>query len=178
MELCPEIKPLLNGASYNADGNFWSLVQSTDSTCRIEWGNGIVDRKGLDNFPFCVARHFRSVLFNENYIVLKSHWGSGAWFEIYLPLDSSKKELLIDNPVARDWESNLVAYEGFNDTILFVKNLINEVSIPILEREFKCDSPIWHYCIDSVSFQNEMLVYQISLTDKKGKKIKRKIRIN
>jgi hypothetical protein len=177
-ELCPEIKSLLNGSSYNTDGNFWALTQSTDSTCRIDWGNSSIDRKGKNNFSFCVARHFSSVLFNEKYIVLRSHWGSDAWFEVYLPLDSTKEEILIDNPLARDWENNLVAYEGFGDTILVVKNLNNGINIPILEREFKCDSPIWHYCLDSVLINNRTLFYQISTTDKKGEKVKRKIRLN
>lgn len=161
-ELYPEITSLLNGESYNLDGNYWSLKLANDSTCLIEWSNGKTKKRTKTFFSFREARHFKCTWFNKDFIALKSHSGSDSWFEVYLPLDSIKQEIIIENTLTQDIKENLVISEGRNDTILIIHILKNGMSMEILESEFKCESAFWHYCIDSVAVKNYELFYKLT----------------
>ena len=90
------MKEILNGQSFDAEGNSTKLVPFTDSTCKIEWGNEKYTRKTNSDFHFHIARHFQTVWNNLKFKSLRTHTGSDSWFEVYLPLDTNKAEIIIE----------------------------------------------------------------------------------
>ncbi|HRG02347.1 MAG TPA: hypothetical protein PKZ75_14610 [Bacteroidia bacterium] len=173
LDLYPEMKEMLNGQLFDASGNSWTIIPFTDSTCKIEWGTEKFTRKTETDFHFHIARHFHSVWDNLKFKSIRAHTGSDSWFEIYLPLDSNKSEIIIDNPLARDREKSLIVSEGWGDTIVFITNLITREKKGIVEKEFKCESAFWHYCIDSVSLKNSELYLDLKSVDGKSKKLRK-----
>ncbi len=160
-KLYPEIKDLLNASNYDPDGNSWTLVTQNDSTCKINWSTTKSDRKGTLEFPFSIARHFRPSWTNSKFLVLRSHTGSNAWFDLFLPLDTTRQEFVIYNPIAQDQANNYVLAEGYQDTIFNIYNLCTGMKMEVLEKEYKCESVSWTYCIDSVAIYDWQFYYRL-----------------
>lgn len=160
-KLYPEIKELLNVSNDDPEGNSWTLVTQNDSTCKINWSTSKLDKKGTLDFPFSIARHFRPSWTNSKFLVLRSHTGSNAWFDLFLPIDTTRQEFIIYNPLAQDQTNNYVLAEGYQDTIFNIHNLCNGMTIEVLEREYKCESISWSYCIDSISVYDWKYYYRL-----------------
>ena len=173
LDIYPEMKGILNGQSFDAEGNSWTIIPYTDSTCKIEWTTEKFDRKTNSDFHFHIARHFESVWDNLKFKSIRTHTGSDSWFEIYLPLDTNKSEIIIENPLARDRGKSLIVSEGLGDTLVFITNLVTKERKAILEKEFKCESTFWHYCIDSISINNSELYLSLKSVDKKTKTLRK-----
>lgn len=163
-KLYPEIKDLLNVSNFDHDGNSWTLVTQNDSTCKINWSTTKSDRKGTLDFPFSIARHFSPSWTNSKFLVLRSHTGSDAWFDLFLPLDTTRQEFVIYNPLAQDQANNYVLAEGYQDTIFTIHNLCNGMTMEVLETEYKCESVSWSSCIDSISVYDWKYYYRLKPT--------------
>lgn len=172
-KLYPEIKDLLGVSNYDPDGNSWTLVTQNDSTCKIYWSTTKSERKGTLEFPFSIARHFRPSWTNSKFLVLRSHTGSDSWFDVFLPLDTTRQEFVIYQPLTQDQANNYVLAQGYQDTIFKIHNLCNGLTMEVLETEYKCESVSWFYCIDSISVCDWKFYYRLkpTSTSKKPKEI-------
>jgi len=173
-KLYPEIKELLNVTNVDPEGSSWTIVTDDDSTCKINWSTIKSETKGKLDFPFSIARHFTPSWSNSKFLVLRSHSGTGAWFDLFLPLDSARQEFVIYNPIAKDQANNYVLAQGIADTIFNIHNLCNGMTIEVLEKEYKCESASWSYCIDSVSVYDWHYYYRLKPNATSKKPIERR----
>ena len=161
-----EMQFALNKMNTTANGNSWTLVLSSECNCKIQWTSNEVTRQTNVEFDFYTARHFYCEWENDDFIVLRAHHGSDIWLELFLPVDESKEEFVIENPFAHDSESNLVVFENlkgdnrYQDTVMRVVHLKTKKEQQIIEKSEKCVSALNHYCIDSVSIANGILNYR------------------
>jgi hypothetical protein len=150
----PEMQDKLNKTIITKEKNYYKLIPSTDSTCKIEWGNNKLKRISED-YHFAFARRMRLEWENKDFVVLRGGAGTGSWFNVILPLDSLAEESGIWNPMAYNKKSNLIAEEGDADTIVVIRNIKTGKSQPIIDKMNKCESAFNNYCIDSISIQNK-----------------------
>jgi hypothetical protein len=61
--------------------------------------------------------------------------------------------------------NNYVLSEGSQDTIFNIYNLSNGMTIEVLEKEYKCESISWSYCIDSISVYDWKYYYRLKPTE-------------
>jgi hypothetical protein len=150
----PEMQDKLNKTIITKERNYYKLIPSTDSTCKIEWGNTKLKRISED-FDFYFARRLSLNWENKDFLVLEGGSGSDTWFNLILPLDTLSGISDVWNPMAYNKERNLIAIEGYADTILVIRNIKTGKSQPIIDGINKCESVFNHYCIDSISIQNK-----------------------
>src|SRR5688572_30800552 len=151
-------------------GNYFNLVLANDSMFRIQWGNNRIQRETSQSFYLSIARNLRLEWENNDFLALRGGYGTGAWYTIFLPLDSHAKEFTLDNALARDETRNLVVAEQFpgTDTILVVHNLHTKKSQYVLDT-LHCESAFYHSCLDTVIVANSRLYYRWSTPHKVAK---------
>jgi hypothetical protein len=152
MKPYPELAERIDKSESTLLDNYFRLIISTDSTCKIEWGNTKIKRETNTDYHFSIARRFHLDWENEDFLVLKARTGSDAWFSLFLPLDDEAQESSIDNTLTKDEQRNLVVAEQFpgTDTVMFIYNLKTKESQFIKDNE-KCDASFYHYCLDTVT---------------------------
>src|SRR5438445_1789391 len=57
----PEMAELLNKNNITQKGNSWKLIQSSDSTCKIQWLSNHLVKEGKEEYDFYFARQFHLV---------------------------------------------------------------------------------------------------------------------
>jgi hypothetical protein len=146
--------------------NYFKLTISTDSTCKIEWGNSKIKRLTDDDYHFHIARRFSLEWENADFLVLRAWTGTGAWFSLVLPLDSLTSESTIGNTLARNEKRNLIVAEQFmgTDTIMYILNLKTKQTQYIIDKA-KCET-FYHSCLDTVFFSDKKLYYKWSTPHK------------
>jgi hypothetical protein len=152
----PEMRNILNEKNSTPENNYYKLIPTTDSTCKIEWGNTKLKRISED-YHFHFVREIRLDWENTDFMVLKGSSEMDSWFNVILPLDSQSKVSDIWNPMAYNKFYNLIVEEGHGDTIVIVRNIKTGKSQTEIDSENSCQSPFNHYCIDSISILNKEL---------------------
>ena len=153
----PELQEKLGKKDFTPKNNFFLLEQSSDSTCRITWGNNEVTRNTQEEIDFNLARRLHYQWENTEYLILKGGTGSGAWLNFVLPFSKSEKVKTFDNLLCFDPENNLVASQYFNDTVLVVQNLKTDQKEYIVLKDTPCEAASNLYCIDSIGIKNREL---------------------
>jgi len=153
----PELQERLGKKEFTPQKNFFFLNKSSDSTCRVIWGNNKVTRSGADEIDFYLANRLHYQWENSKYLILKGGTGSGAWVNIVLPFDKSEKVKTFDNMLCFDPENNLVAFQYFDDTVLVVQNLKTYQKQYIVLENSTCEAASNLFCIDSVGIKNKEL---------------------
>jgi len=166
MSLYPELAERINKNETTPLNNYFKLTTETDSTCRIEWGNKNIKKKTKVDYNFNIARRFHLDWESDKYLVLKSGTGTGAWFSLFLPLDSSAQESTIENTLTKDEKRNLVVAEQFpgTDTIMYIFNLETKRTQFIMDDK-KCET-FYHLCLDTVMLTKTQLYYKWSTPHK------------
>ncbi|MFN7703748.1 MAG: hypothetical protein ACK5WV_15590 [Chryseotalea sp.] len=166
MKSYPELAELIDKPESTPSDNYFKLIIASDSTCRIEWGNGKFKRETNSDFHFNISRRFRLDWENENFLVLRAGTGTGAWFSLFLPLDSVSQELTIDNTLTKDEHRNLVVAEQFpgTDTIMYILNL-STGKTQYIKDDQKCET-FHHLCLDTVMLTKTQLYYKWSTPHK------------
>jgi len=156
----PELLERIDKQNSTPRGNYYKLIISSDSTCRIEWGNVDKPRVTDGDFHYHIARRFNLVWENDKFIVLRARTGSDWWIDLFLPIGNDPSEFVIENCLTFDKKRNLVVSEYPSpDTVMEIHNLTNKNRQFILERN-ECGSAIIHYCIDSIAFTEKGLYYK------------------
>jgi len=176
--LYPELAERINNKYSTPLGNYYKLTMSTDSTCRIEWGNSKIKKLTNDDYHFHFARRFSFEWENKDFLVLRTWTGTGAWFSLFLPLDSLTSESTIENTLTKNEGQNLVVAEQFpgTDTIMYILNLKTK-QIQFIKDKAKCET-FNHLCLDTVILADRKLYYKWSTPHRLGdnpKTVERKI---
>jgi hypothetical protein len=88
----------------------------------------------------------------KDFIILKLLITVQGWFFICLPLKPDKTELMIENPIIFDDETNIVVSDGFRyDSVLLINNIVDYTVQPVIDTE-RCYSQLFHNCIDNITF--------------------------
>ena len=153
----PELLGKLGKKDITPKSNFFLLEQSSDSTCKITWGNNTIARSGQEEIDFNLARRLHYQWENTEYLILKGGTGSGAWLNFVLPFSKSEKVKTFNNLLCFDPEDNLVASQYFNDTVLVVQNLKTDQKQYIVLKDTPCEAASNLYCIDSIGIKNKEL---------------------
>jgi hypothetical protein len=166
MKPYPELAERINKLESTPLDNYFKLTIATDSTCKIEWGNKVIKRKTNMDYHFSIARRFRLDWENDNLLVLRAGTGTGAWFSLFLPLDSVNQESTIDNTLTKDENRNLVVAEQFpgTDTIMYIQNLTTGQT-QFITDDRKCNT-FHHLCLDTVALTKTRLYYKWSTPNK------------
>lgn len=138
-----------------AAGNYVKYIYVDDSTYEIAWGNHDVKRTmktWMDGVPDRFAEFIKE---NDSVIILQRSCGSPCWTNLILPLDSVKQPFEIEMPEAYDMKNNLVAYNGDQDTIVWVENFLTGHKAPVLGKP--CGSACNCYCVQSISINDREL---------------------
>lgn len=165
MEDYPVLKERLEEKEFTPNKNFFILNKSTDSTCKIIWGNGKVTRSDAEEVDFYIASKLHYQWENSNYLILKAGTGAGAWLNMVLPFDKSEKVKTFDNILCFDSVNNLVASQYYNDTVLVVQNLKTQQLQYIILNNSPCEAASNLYCIDSVAIKNKELYLKWATTN-------------
>jgi hypothetical protein len=91
----PDLKEKIGRIQKTPNGNYYKLLISSDSTCKIEWGNGKVKKKSTLDYHFRLANR---ILYKseDSWLVLKSDTTvKGDCFEIICPFDKKSDELIL-----------------------------------------------------------------------------------
>jgi hypothetical protein len=162
----PELAEQIDKIQSTPLDNYIKLTIATDSTCKIEWGNKKIKRGTNSDYLFNIARRFRLDWENEKFLVLRAGTGTGAWFSLFLPLDSVTQESTIDNTLTKDEQRNLVVAEQFpgTDTIMYILNLTTGQTQYIRDDK-KCEA-FYHLCLDTVMLTKRELYYKWSTPHK------------
>lgn len=175
----PELTDRINKTENTPGGNFFRLVLSSDSTCKVEWGNTSKTRTSSD-LHFHIARKLEFVLENKDFLVLEAGTGSDTWFDLILPLSYDSTEFSIQNPLAFNTGGTEVVCEYPSaDTVMVIENLLTRNIQFVLEKE-KCSSFFVHYCVDTVVLTNKELYYKWAVPnteDKSPKYFERRVKI-
>jgi hypothetical protein len=157
---------IFNQTNFTDRENYYKIITSDYSNCFIHWGNKSLHKKSNKKF-YC--NEFKNLHFeweNNKFISVKSSRGSDSWFNIFLPLEESAQEVIYENILAYDKKNNLIAAEFLSkDTVLDVYNLVNGKHLYIIEKSY-CESAFNHYCIDTIFFQDNQLIYNWILPNK------------
>jgi hypothetical protein len=166
MELYPELAERIDKMESTPLNNYFKLTIATDSTCKIEWGNKRIKKETKAVYHFNIARRFGLDWENENFLVLKAGTGTGAWFSLFLPLDSGAQESTIENTLTKDEQRNLVVAEQFpgTDTIMYILNLTTGQT-QYIRDDLKCET-FHHLCLDTVMLTKQDLYYKWSTPHK------------
>lgn len=162
MKPYPELVERIDRKDSTKLNNYFKLVLATDSTCKIEWGNSKVKRVTADDYDFHIARRFWFEWENEEFLTLRAGTGTGAWFSLILPLDSSAGETTIQNTLAQNEKKNLVVAEQFpgTDTIMYVVNLKTN-KVQFITDKARCEA-FHHNCLDTVILSGKNVYYKWS----------------
>ena len=92
----PELKAKVGQVQKTPGGNYFKLLISSDSTCKIEWGNEKIKRlSGLD-YHFRNAARILYKSEDDGYLVLKSDTTvRDDCFQIFCRLDGKEKEMVL-----------------------------------------------------------------------------------
>jgi hypothetical protein len=91
----PDLKAKIGRVQKTPKGNYYKLLISSDSTCKIEWGNEKINKKSTLDYPFRLATR---ILFEseDGWLVLKSDTTiRDDCFQIICPLDKKGDELTL-----------------------------------------------------------------------------------
>jgi hypothetical protein len=110
------------------------MTKATDSTVFLYWGNDNLKRRYHFDVDLSSAEKRHIKWTSKNYLILEYGTGSGVWVDIALPIDKKEKPQEFVNGVCFDKTSNLFASEGYDDTILIVKNLKTKKEQFIIEK--------------------------------------------
>ena len=136
-------------------GNFVKYLRTSKDTYKIAWGNRHLLRTlsmYMDGAPNHFA-HYKDE--SSSVIILERGCGMPCWYAVILPLDSAKPSFEIEMPEAYDMRNNLIAYNGYQDTIVWIENFHTRQRVPILGNN--CGSACNIYCVDSISVNNREL---------------------
>ncbi len=144
-------------------GNFINYLPMSQDSYKVHWGNKDIQRN-LDLYSGGAPNHFAYYeAENDKFIILKAGCGMPCWFAVFLPLDSIKSAFEIQMPEAYDLTNNLVAYNGYQDTIVWVENFLTRHKVPILGHN--CGSAFNGSCIDSISVKDRVLYIHYLIED-------------
>lgn len=162
MKPYPELVERIDRKDSTKLNNYFKLVLATDSTCKIEWGNSKVKRVTAGDYHFNIALRFSVEWENKEFLTLRAGTGTGAWFSLILPLDSSARETTIQNTLAQNEKKNLVVAEQFpgTDTIMYIVNLKTNETQYITDKA-RCEA-FHHNCLDTVALSDKNLYYKWS----------------
>jgi hypothetical protein len=156
----PFIQQKLNKKNVTANGNYYMLTQSTDSTVKITWGNDSITRVYDEPLDFMFAERLKVEWNNKDYLILRYGVGSGAWETVAFPMNNIEQVQVFDNGLCFDTKYNLLGMEQFEDTVLTVQNLKTGQIQFIIEKQKPCDAASNSACIDTISIRNKVLYYK------------------
>lgn len=164
--------------------SYYQFVFATDTTSFIKWGNDKFTNTSYQEIDNYLLDKDKIILdwATKEFIVLKHNSGSDTWQHIVLQLKPKQEPIFYENSLAFDRENGLVVYEfpSVKDTILIVENIITKRKKYLGKNWTKCSSALHHYCIDSISINNQELYLEWvtpNYIDKPNKKEIKKINL-
>lgn len=158
--------------------SFYKYEKLNDSLSVIKWGTKSYYNKTEPIETFLLDEKTYENWRNEKFICLTRTMGSDTKFDIILPLKKNAKNKYISNSLAYDKINGKVVFEDGN--VLTVENL-NTDSKETIGNDFKkCESFFIHYCIDSISINNNKVYIEWTTPnkiDKPNKKVINEIKI-
>jgi hypothetical protein len=91
----PDLKEKIGLIQKTPNGNYFKLLISSDSTCKIEWGNEKIKKQSTLDFHFRLADR---ILYKseDGWLVLKSDTTvKDDCFEIICPIEGKEDELIL-----------------------------------------------------------------------------------
>lgn len=153
----PAVKSALNKKNWTASKSYYLIAKATDSTIYLYWGNNSFKRRYNSELDLSSAEKLHVKWANKQYLILEYGTGSGVWIDIILPIDKEEKVQEFANGECFDKIYNLFTYQGYNDTIVIVRNLKTKTQQFIIDEEHKCDAVLNSSCIDAIEIKNKTL---------------------
>jgi hypothetical protein len=153
----PTVKEALNKKTWLPNKSYYFIAKSSDTTVHLFWGNNTMKRMFAENLDFSAAEKLHVKWLNNEFLILQYGTGSGVWMDIVLPLNKKEEVKEFNNAVCFDSVYNLLGVEGYEDTILLVKNLITKKQQYIIDRQHKCERASNNSCIDSIAIKDKLL---------------------
>jgi hypothetical protein len=164
---------------------FYQFIPVTDSTSRIKWGNkeiSNISEEVIDNYFLTGDKRLNFQYANSKFIFFGRWRYSDTWCNIILPLKIGEDLRFYQNLMAVEKNRGFVVYEyPDEDSILIAENILTKKQQVIGSGWAKCGSAFYHYCIDSISINNEMLYVEWILpnkVDKPNRKEIKRIKLN
>jgi hypothetical protein len=168
------IKDRINTKIAASNGNYFIMTIDSQRIMYFSWGNDTIQRMDTVSYMLYVAERIGIVYSTKDYLILHYSTGSDTHLSLIFPMNRGEPAQICENMFCFDIENNLLVTEywggyilpnkvpdqnNFPDTIIAVTNLKTRQNQFIIEKQRLCGSPMWHYCIDSISVANKVLSY-------------------
>ncbi len=173
---------LIPDTSMHTEGDFfYQFIPVTDSTSRIKWGNQKVtnvSKEVIDNYLLTSKRLYLDWANSKFMWFGRTHFGD-TWTNVVLPLKFGEDMRIYNNVMAVERNMGIVVYEfPSEDSILIAENIITSKKQIIGSDWTKCGSAFYHYCIDSISINRNLLYVEWTDVDDRNKKEYKKVKLN
>jgi hypothetical protein len=92
----PDLKEKIGQIQQTPKGNYYKFLYSSDSTCKIEWGNAKIKKQSTLDYHFKLVHRILYKAEDGNWLVLKSDTtDKDDCFEIICSLDEKSNELIL-----------------------------------------------------------------------------------
>jgi hypothetical protein len=151
-----EIRFLVKDSKYNVQWRQGDSLKTLNYFFNLAEG-------GHTSFPSLIAE-------NKNYVLLRSGCGNPCWLGLFLPLYKGGKPQIVNEYIAFDLNSDLVAFISNTDSIAIL-------NLKKFDKQYfnpgKCESAFPGYCIDTAYFKNNTFYYswnsETTIRSKKAK---------